>query len=87
MVRTKLLVAVIPPPSVTVTVIVAFPLCPATGVMANDLEAPDPPKTRPLLGTRAGVLLETLSVKLATGVSLSPMVMEMGFTFDPLATN
>src|SRR6185503_4440968 len=61
-------------PSLTVTLIVAEPVCAAIGVTVTVLLAPLPPKTMFALGTRAGFEELPITVKLPTGVSVSPTV-------------
>ncbi len=72
-VTTKLSLA-LKAPSLTVTVIVLVPVCPAAGVTLTVRLAPLPPKTIPLSGTSAGLLEVPLTVKLPTAVSMSPTV-------------
>src|SRR2546426_11256450 len=61
-------------PSLTVTVIVAVPVCPAAGVTVTVRFDPDPPKTMLLVGTSVGLDEPLLNVRLPTGVSASPIV-------------
>jgi hypothetical protein len=72
-VRTKLWLA-LADPSLTVRVIVEVPYWPATGVTVAVRLAPLPPRTMLLLGTRVGLEESPESVRLAAGVSESPMV-------------
>ena len=69
----KLLVAV-DVPSLTVTVILAFPFCPAAGVMVTVRLAPEPPKTRFACGIREGFPDDPETVRLEAAVSRSPIV-------------
>src|SRR5467141_3163815 len=77
-VRTKLVLAVAPPASVTVRVIVALPLCAAAGVIVNVRPAPLPPNTILALGTNAGLDDWPETTRLAAGVSTSLTVNPMG---------
>jgi len=61
-------------PSVTEMVIAALPLRLAAGVILTLRLAPEPPKEIPVVGTRVVLEDEPLTVKLAAGVSTSPMV-------------
>ena len=73
-VSTKLLVAVNPPPSVTVSEMVARPLCPVAGVTVTVRAAPVPPTTIFAVGTNV-LLLETPAiVNEVSGVKSSPTV-------------
>jgi len=71
--RRKLLFAVYWP-SLTLTVIVAVPVCPAAGVTVTVRLAPLPPKTILLKGTRVGLDEFELTMRLPRDVSTSPMV-------------
>src|SRR5467141_842228 len=77
-VRTKFVLAVAPPPSVTVRVIVALPLCPPVGLIVNVRLDPLPPKTILALGTNAGLEDWPETIRLAAGVSASLTVNGMG---------
>jgi hypothetical protein len=61
-------------PSLTLTVIVAVPLCPAVGVTATVRLAPLPPTTMLLNGTKLRFDELVLTVRLPTAVSTSPTV-------------
>src|SRR5499427_489152 len=71
-------------PSLTVTVIVAAPVCPATGVTVTVRLAPLPPKAMFASGTSVWFDEVPLRVRLATGVSTSPTVKAMGPAATPL---
>src|SRR6267143_5580922 len=58
-------------PSLTVTVIVAVPVCPAAGVTVTVRLDPLPPNTMLLVGTSVGLDDPLLNVRLPTGVSAS----------------
>lgn len=73
-VNVKLDVAVRPPPFVTVSVMVAVPLCPTAGVNVTVREAPAPPKTRFAFGSTVVLLDDPVTINDATGVTLSPTV-------------
>src|SRR5438067_13544393 len=77
-VMTKFALAVAPPASRPVRVIVALPLCPAAGVIVNVRPAPLPPNTILALGTNAGFEDRPETTRLAAGVSASPTVKAMG---------
>src|SRR2546429_9896712 len=61
-------------PSLTVTVIVAVPVCPAAGVTVTVRLDPLPPKTILFVGASAGLDDPLLNVRLPTGVSASAIV-------------
>src|SRR5206468_5492725 len=61
-------------PSLTVTVIVAVPVCPVRGVTVTVRFVPLPPNTMLLAGTRVGFDDPALNVRLPTGVSASLIV-------------
>src|SRR3989442_10378624 len=61
-------------PSLTLTVIVASPVCPAAGLTVTVRLAPLPPKTMLLVGTSVAFDEFLLNVRLPTGVSTSPTV-------------
>src|ERR1017187_6300486 len=61
-------------PSLTVTVMLALPDCPANGVTVMVRLPPAPPKTMPAFCTSAGFDEVPESVRLAAGVSASLMV-------------
>src|SRR2546425_2453270 len=61
-------------PSLTVTVIVAVPVCPAAGVTVTVRLDPLPPNTMLLVGTSVALDDPLLNVRLPTGVSASPIV-------------
>src|SRR6266511_3277723 len=61
-------------PSLTVTVIVAVPVCPAAGVTVTVRLAPLPPKTMLPLCTNVGLDELPLTVRLPAAVSTSPTV-------------
>src|SRR6476619_124938 len=65
-------------PSFTVTVIVALPDCPGTGVTVTVRLASFPPKTILPLGTRLGLEELALSCRFAAGVSASSTVKSIG---------
>src|SRR5262245_47522758 len=77
-VRRKLLLADAPLASVTMTVIVALPLTPVTGVMVRLRLVPKPPNTILVAGARAGLEDVALTTRLLAGVSASPTVKGMG---------
>src|SRR5256884_9915091 len=60
-------------PSLTVTVIVAVPVCPAAGVTVTVRLDPLPPKTILFVGASVGLDDPLLNVRLPTGVSASPI--------------
>ena len=66
--------AVAPSPSVTVSVMVAFPYCPAAGVTVTVRLAPLPPRAMLLTGTRLVLEEAAATVRLAAAVSTSPTV-------------
>src|SRR3989442_12993475 len=74
----KFVLAVAPPASVTVRVIVALPLCAAAGLIVNDRSAPLPTNTILAFGTNAGFEDRPETTRLAAGVSASPTVNAMG---------
>jgi len=61
-------------PSLTVTVIVAVPVCPAAGVSVTVRLLPLPSNTIPLCGTSVGLDELPLNVRLPTGESASATV-------------
>src|SRR2546426_1364352 len=61
-------------PSLTPTVIVAVPVCPAAGVTVTVRLDPLPPNTMLLVGTSVALDDPLLNVRLPTGVSASPIV-------------
>ena len=69
-VRPKL-VLVVNEPSLTVTVIVAVPVCPVAGVTVMVRLEPEPPKAMPLLGTNVGFEEVPDTVRLPAEVSWS----------------
>src|SRR5438093_13210307 len=71
-VRRKLVLAVAPPASLTVRVIVALPLCSAAGVIVAVRPAPLPPNTILALGTYSGLDDWPDTTRMADGVSASP---------------
>jgi hypothetical protein len=73
-VTVKLDVAVKPPPSVTVNVMVVIPLCPFADVTVTVREAPHPLKTIFAVGTSDVLLEAPFTVKDAAEVTLSPTV-------------
>ena len=73
-VSTKLVDAVSPPPSITVSVMVARPLCPSTGVTVSVSAAPVPAKTILAVGTSVVLLEAPAIVSDVTGVRSSPTV-------------
>jgi len=62
----------------TVTVMVAVPVCPAAGVTVTVRLAPLPPNAMLAFGTRVGLEELPLTVKLAAAVSASPTVKASG---------
>ena len=81
-VRRKLVDAVANP-SLTVTVIVAVPVWPATGVTVTVRALPEPPKTMLATGTSVGFVVPPVSVRFPAGVSTSPTVTGIGPTATP----
>lgn len=73
-VKTKLVLADNPPPSLTVKVMVAVPLFPLTGVIVTVRAAPEPPMTILAVGAKVVLLDATVNVNEATGVRSSPSV-------------
>lgn len=67
-------VAVSPPPSVTVRVIRAVPVCSRAGVRAMVRLAPLPPSTRAASGTRAALSELAVTISAVATVSASPTV-------------
>lgn len=76
--------AVSPPPSFTVSVIVAVPPFPFTGVTVTVREAPAPPKTIFATGTRVMLLDAPVNVSEATVVRSSPTVKDSADVDDPV---
>ena len=77
-VRLKLVLAVAPPASVTVTAMVALPCSPAAGKINIDRVAPFPSTTRFPCETNRWLEERTSTFRLETGVSMSLIVNENG---------
>ena len=73
-VKVKLVVAVKPPPSLTVSVMVATPLFPLTGVTVTVRDAPEPLKMILAVGTKATLFELPAIVSVVNGVKSSPTV-------------
>ena len=71
-------------PSLTVSVRTVVPDCPGAGVTVIVRLAPDPPNTMFATGTSVGFDELPLRVKLAVGVSRSPIVRGSGPTARPM---
>lgn len=78
------MVAVKPPPLVTVSVIVVTPLCPVNGVTVTVRDAPEPPKTILPFGTSVDLLEVPVTDNAATGVTVSPTVKESAEAAVPM---
>ena len=72
--KMKLVVAVLPPPSLTVRTMVVIPLFPLVGVIVTVRAAPEPPKTILAFNTRVVLLEVPVNVNEAAGVTASPTV-------------
>ena len=83
-VTVKELVAVSAPSSVTVSVIVAVPLWPVTGVTMTVRAAPEPPSTMFAFGTNVRLLEVALKPRLPGAVSTSPTVRASAAVAVPL---
>src|SRR5207253_6900094 len=68
------------PPSVTVRVMVAVPVCPAVGVTVTVRPVPEPPMVTFPFGMSAGFDDWTLTTRLPAAVSASPTVNPTGPT-------
>ena len=79
-------VAVAPPASVTVSVTVAVPHCPAAGVTVTVRLAPDPPRAIPAVGSRVRFEETAVTVRSAARVSASPTVKLIGPDEPPVGT-
>jgi len=66
--------AVMPPPSVTVNVIVVMPICPVAGVTVTVRVAPVPPSTIFAVGTNVLLLEVPATINAVAGVRSSPTV-------------
>jgi len=73
-VKRRVVDVVMPPPSVTLSVIVAVPLFPDAGVIFNVRVAPVPSKIRLAVGTSKVLLEVPFNIKEVTGVRSSPTV-------------
>jgi len=73
-VTVKLVVPVNPPPSLTVRVMVATPVCPVNGVTVTVRAAPVPLKTTFTVGTSMAFPEAPVTVNEANGVRSSPTV-------------
>src|SRR6266436_8024762 len=71
-------------PSLTLTVIVALPVCPAAPVAVTVRFDPDPPNTMLAFGTSVGLDELPLTVKLPAAVSTSPTVKLNGPAVPPM---
>ena len=70
-------------PSLTVTVIVAEPVCPLAGVTVTVRLAPEPPRTTFAVGTSVVFDEDRVTVRLAAVVSMSPTVNASAPVFEP----